>query len=76
MNNLDIWGLVAQLREIFPRLKERSISDIIKFALQKQIPKESKWDIDGWICPNCGCKRKERFSHCVACGQALKRAED
>ncbi len=73
---MQIGDLVLQLKNLFPRLKEYSMTDIIKFALQKQIPKEAKWDIDGWACPNCRCKRKERFSHCVACGQALKRAEN
>lgn len=73
---MQIGDLVLYLKEVFPGLKEHSMTDIIKFALQKQIPKEAKWDVDGWICPNCGCKRKERFSHCVACGQALKRAEN
>lgn len=73
---MQIEDLVLQLKELFPRLKKYSMTDIIKFALQKQIPKEAERDIDGWVCPNCRCKRKERFSHCVACGQALKRAEN
>lgn len=73
---MQIGDLVLQLKELFPRLKEYSMTNIIKFALQKQIPKEAKWDIDGWVCPNCRCKRKERSSHCAACGQALKRAEN
>lgn len=72
---MQIGDLVLQLKELFPRLKEYSMTNIIKFALQKQIPKEAKWDIDGWVCPNCRCKRKERFSYCVACGQALKRTK-
>lgn len=72
---MQIGDLVLRLKELFPALKEHSMTDIIKFALQKQIPEEAKWDVDGWVCPNCGCKRKERFSHCVACGQALKRTE-
>lgn len=73
---MQIMDLISQLKELFEELRKYDASDIIKFALEKQIPKESKLDINGWICPNCGCKRKERFSHCVACGQALKRKEE
>lgn len=72
---MNIWDLVYQLKEEFPGLKKHSITEIIKYSLQKQVPKEAEWHINGWRCPLCGCKRKERFSHCVACGQALKRTE-
>lgn len=70
---MQIGDLVLRLKEIFPALREHSMTDIIKFALRKQIPKEAKWDDCGWKCPSCECHRIERFSHCVACGQALKR---
>lgn len=72
---MEIMDLIAQLKELYSALENYPASDIIKFVLKKQIPEESEWDIDGWRCPSCGCKRKERFSHCVACGQALKRTE-
>lgn len=75
METYEIFELITKLRQIYPKFKECGASDIIKFALQKQIPMESKCDADGWVCPKCGCKRKERFSHCVTCGQALNRME-
>lgn len=75
METCEIFELIAKLRQIYKKFKEFGASDIIKFALKKQIPKEAQWDTNGWVCPDCGIKRKEKFSHCVGCGQALNRIE-
>ena len=76
METYKIFELITKLRNTFKGLKNRSALDIMKFALEKQIPQEVQWCGDGWQCPVCKVCRKEKFSHCVSCGQALKRKED
>lgn len=64
---------VERLREKYRGLADLSQYEIIMFALSKIDEREAKWTDGGWKCPACGTKREERFSHCVACGQALRR---
>lgn len=64
---------VERLREKYRGLADLNQYEIIMLALSKIDEREAKWTDGGWKCPTCGAKRKERFSHCVACGQALRR---
>lgn len=73
---MEIEKLVSELRRRFPGFKNASNSEIIEFSLKQQLPKEATLDELGWKCPSCGIHRKERFSHCPACGQFLSRKED
>lgn len=66
---------VERLREKYSGFSNLSQYEIIMFALSKINERESTLTDGGWKCPSCGVKRKERFSHCVACGQALSRAK-
>lgn len=66
---------VERLREKYSRFSNLSQYEIIMFALSKINEREATLTDGGWKCPACGVKRKERFSHCVACGQALRRAK-
>lgn len=66
---------VERLREKYRGLADLSQYEIIMFALSKMDEREATLTDGGWKCPACGVKRKERFSHCVACGQALRRAK-
>ena len=66
---------VERLREKYSRFSNLSQYEIIMFALSKIDEREATLTDSGWKCPACGVKRKERFSHCVACGQALSRAK-
>lgn len=66
---------VERLREKYCGLTDLSQYEIIMFALSKIDEKEATLTDSGWKCPACGVKRKESFSHCVACGQALRRAK-
>ena len=66
---------VERLREKYSGLANLSQYEIIMFALSKIDEREATFTGGGWKCPACGVKRKERFSHCVACGQALRRAK-
>lgn len=64
---------VERLREKYSGLADLSQYEIIMLALSKMYEREATLTDGGWKCPACGAKRKERFSHCVACGQALRR---
>lgn len=66
---------VERLRGKYSRFSNLSQYEIIMFALSKIDEREATLTDSGWKCPACGAKRKERFSHCVACGQALRRAK-
>ena len=66
---------VERLREKYSGLANLSQYEIIMFAFSKIDEREATLTDGGWKCPACGAKRKERFSHCVACGQALRRAK-
>lgn len=66
---------VERLRDKYGGLSNLSQYEIIMFALSKLNEREATLTDGGWKCPACGAKRKERFSHCVACGQALRRAK-
>ncbi len=66
---------VERLREKHGGLANLSQYEIIRFALSKIDEREATLTDGGWKCPACGVKRKERFSHCVACGQALRMAK-
>lgn len=66
---------VERLREKYSRFPNLSQYEIIMFALSKINEREATLTDGGWKCPACGVKRRERFSHCVACGQALSRAK-
>ena len=66
---------VERLRGKYSRFSNLSQYEIIMFALSKINEREATLTDGGWKCPACGAKRKERFSHCVACGQALRRAK-
>lgn len=58
---------VERLREEYIGFSNLSQYEIIMLALSKMNEREAKWTDGGWKCPACGVKRKERFSHCVAC---------
>lgn len=64
---------VERLREKYSGFSNLSQYEIIMLALSKIDEREATLTDGGWKCPACGVKRKERFSHCVACGQALRR---
>lgn len=64
---------VERLREKYSGFSNLSQCEIIMLALSKIDEREATLTDGGWKCPACGVKRKERFSHCVACGQALRR---
>lgn len=64
---------VERLRAKYSGFADLSQYEIIMLALSKMYEREAKWTDGGWRCPACGTKREERFSHCVACGQALRR---
>lgn len=66
---------VERIREKYSRFPNLSQYEIIMFALSKIDEREATLTDGGWKCPACGVKRRERFSHCVACGQALRRAK-
>lgn len=73
---MEVLELVRQAREMYPGFKDWHASEVIKFALKKLLPQEAEFDGQYWMCPSCRMRRKERFSHCVACGQTLKRQEN